>query len=154
MSEERINIYASDKKFHVGIFSPTEWAVGMRKPSMTVELFPIFHKSSVTFSAQVVDPPDVMDGWDPKYIADKVAAGIKAELEAEGAIPGEERGKDMSWLLSSTDGYIRPGNEYKAVVWFVSERSGEISAVWVASADFVKRKDATVEEPKGHRYKV
>ena len=154
VSEERINIYASDKKFRVGVFSPSEWAAGMRKPSMAIELFPIFHKSSVTFSTQVVEAPDVMDGWDSQYIADKVAVGIKAELEAEGEISNEERSKDHSWILTPTDGYIRPGTEYKAMVWFVSERTGEISAVWVASAEAVKRKDATIQEPKGHRYKV
>ena len=155
MSEESISISAPEKKFRVGIFSPTEWHAGMTKPSMVIELYPVFHRSSVTFVPTTVgEGPDVMDGWESGYIADKVAAAVKAELEAEGELSNEARIPDKTWILSASEGYVRPGADYRALVWFVSERPGEISAIWVASADSVKRETATVEEPKGHRYKV
>jgi hypothetical protein len=155
MSEESISISAPEKKFRVGIFSPNEWRAGMTKPSMVIELYPVFHRSSVTFVPTTVgEGPDVMDGWESGYIADKVVAAIKAELEAEGELSNEARITDKTWILSASEGYVRPGADYRALVWFVSERPGEISAIWVASADSVKRETATVEEPKGHRYKV
>ena len=155
MSEESISISAPEKKFRVGIFSPTEWRAGMTKPSMAVELYPAFHRSSVTFVPTVVgEGPDVMDGWESGYIAEKVVAAIKAELEAESELSNEARVPDKTWILSASEGYVRPGTDYRVLVWFVSERPGEISALWVASADSVKRETATVNEPKGHRYKV
>lgn len=155
MSEESISISAPEKKFRVGIFSPTEWHAGMTKPSMVVELCPVFHRSSVTFVPKIVgEEPDVMDGWESGYIADKVAVAVKAELEAEGELPSEDRATDKTWILSASEGYVRPGAYYRAVVWFVSDKPGEISALWVASADSVRRKTASVDEPKGHRYKV
>ena len=155
MSEESISISAPEKKFRVGIFSPTEWRAGMTKPSMVIELYPVFHRSSVTFVPRIVgEEPDVMDGWESGYIAGKVVAAVKAELEAEGELSNEARIPDKTWILSASEGYVRPGAEYRAVVWFVSERPGEISAIWVASADSVKRETAAVEEPNGHRYKV
>jgi hypothetical protein len=155
MSEESISISAPEKKFRVGIFSPTEWHAGMTKPSMVIELYPVFHRSSVTFVPTTVgEGPDVMDGWESGYIADKVVAAIKAELEAEGELSNEARIHDKTWILSASEGYVRPGADYRVLVWFVSERPGEISALWVASADSVKRETAAVDEPKGHRYKV
>jgi hypothetical protein len=155
MSEGNISISAREKKFRVGVFSPTDWHAGMTKPSMVVELYPVFHRSTVSFVPTLVgDCPDVVDGWEPGYIADKVAAAVKAELEAEGETPNEDRAHDRTWILSTTEGYIRSGTEYRVVIWFVSECPGEISAIWVASADSVNRKTVTVNEPKGHMYRV
>jgi len=155
MSEESISISAPEKKFRVGIFSPTEWHAGMTKPSMVIELYPVFHRSSVTFDVCVAgELPETVDGMDPGYVARKAMAGIRAELETEGELPNGARKGDGSWILVQTDGYVRPSYEYRVIMWFVSERPGEISAVWVASADSVDRKATSAGEPKGHRYRV
>ena len=155
MSEGNISISASDKKFRVAIYSPTDWRAGMTRPAMVVELYPVFHRDSVSFNASIVGTgPEVIDGFDSGYVADKVMHAIKVELEAEGKISNEDRKRDMSWILSSTDGYIRTGCEYRAVVWFVTDVPGEISAVWIASTDSVGRDSTAVDEPKGHMYKV
>jgi len=152
---ENVSISEPGRKFRVGIHSPSDWAMGMTKPSMVVELYPVFHSSSVTFEVCVAgELPETVDGTDPGYVAGKAMAGIRAELEAEGELPNGARKGDGSWILSQTGGYVRPSYEYRAIVWFVSERPGEISAVWVASADSVDRKASSAEEPKGHRYKV
>ena len=152
---ENVSISDPGRKFRVGIYSPSDWAMGITKPSMVVELYPVFHSSSVTFEVCVAgELPETVDGMDPGYVARKAMEGIRAELEAEGELPNGARKGDGSWILGQTDGYVRPSYEYRAIMWFVSERPGEISAVWVASADSVDRKAASAEEPKGHRYKV
>ena len=155
MSEGNISISASDKKFRVGIFSPTDWHAGITKPSMVIELYPVFHRDSVSFYASVVgDGPETIEGFDPTYVAGKAMTAVKAELEAESELQNDSRKGDLSWILSSTDGYIRAGMEYRAIVWFVSDRPGEISAAWVSSTDVVSRDTTKVDGPKGHRYKV
>jgi hypothetical protein len=152
---ESVSISEPGRRFRVGIYSPTDWSMGITSPSMTVELYPVFHSSSVTFEGSVTgELPETADGMDPGYVARKAMDGIRAEIEAEGELANGARRGDMSWILNQTEGYIRPSYEYRAVVWFVSERPGEISAVWVASADSVDRKTAAPDMPRGHRYKV
>lgn len=153
--QETFSISEPGRKFRVGIYSPSDWAMGISKPSMVVELYPVFHRSSVTFEVCVAgELPETVDGMDPGYVARKAMAGIRAELETEGELPNGARRGDGSWILEQTGGYVRPSYEYRAVVWFVSDKPGEISALWVASADSVNRKAASVDEPIGHRYKV
>lgn len=155
MNEGSISISAKDRKFRVVVYSPTDWHAGMKRPVMTVELFPVFHRESVSFNAEMVgDLPDVVEGLDPTYVAGKVMSAIKAEIEAEGELPNDKRKGDWSWILSSTDGYIRPGFEYRVIVWFVTDTPGKITAMWIASTDAVSRDATRSDEPKGHRYKV
>jgi len=154
MLDENINIHARDQKFRIGIFSPADWGLGMSKPSMVIELYPVFHRSSVSFESSIVEMPEVIDGLDPEYVAEKVASAIRAELETEGTLPKDDRIGDNSWILSQTNGTIWPGTEYKVVVWVSYGNTGNISDVWVASTDAVGRKTVSGNEPRGHCYRV
>ena len=155
MSEESINIHARDQKFRVGVFSPSNWATGMSRPSMVVELYPVFHRESVSFEASIAEMPEVVDGCNAQYIAEKVMNAIRMELEDEGTIPSEVRKKDGTWILSRTGGFIRNGIDYNAVVWFSSDDENEaVTEIWVAAAESVGRKTVSVDEPKGHCFKV
>lgn len=155
MSEERVNIHATEKKVRVEVYSPTEWALGMNTPSMEIDAYPVIHEKGVTFAVSgSVEQDGVADGLDSSMVTAKTLAAIEAELNAEGEILPAERSGDNTWILSSTGGFLRPGATYKVLVWFVSERPGDISAAWVASAGSVPRPQSSIAEPRGHRYRI
>jgi len=150
-----LEIHEADKKFKIGIFTPGEWKAGISRPSVTVEMYPIFKDADVSFEAiPMSEVPEVVDGMDPLYVVGKLFEAIKAELDAEGEMSPESRMKEGDWILCGDRGYVTPGHEYRAIAWFVSERPGTISAIWLVNADSVPRDRASIDEPRGHRYRV
>ena len=150
-------LHLTEQKAKVGIFTPTEWHAGIRTPSVVLDAYPVLHSNNASF---VVKPnpdcplPETDGDIDANYVMDKIAAAVAAELEHEGEILVEDRIKDGSYILNETKGLIQRDHMYKVVAWFVSERPGEISAVWLANGNSVDRATVTTQEPRGHRFKV
>lgn len=155
---ENVSIHLSSQTARVAIYSPTEWHSGVTKePSIMLDIYPILHSDTTSFKvvqSKGSELPETAEGLDVTTIIDKTIAAVKAELENEGEVSLADRLKDSSYILSETGGKMQRDYVYKVIAWYVSERPGEISALWLASARSISPEKVSTEEPAGHRYKV